>query len=251
MKKQDRYARARRQIEKYFGGELEIVDAKRMLTLLPDEKDFANAVKRDPHKCGFARTCARLLRSTKVLFFKRAVYIDHFGEDGVRRIYRYVPSTAVTHTLDAFDAGKLKPNQVLRAFILRPASISQTLAGQRRQRRAWRRTDSGRAIEALRHADRHVSEVVRDVNNTKERIERLEKQYSPKAPSVVEAKGQLRKLRDRLSDAIDTRRTKEAEAKEVRNHGFGTGLSRPKPREVDANIRGGSFFWNPEHASTG
>jgi len=249
MKKQDRYARARRLIENYFGGELEIIDAKRSLTLLPSENDFANAVKRDPHKCGFARTCARLLRSTKVLFFKRAVYIDHFGEDGVRRIYRYVPSTAVIKTLSAFDAGKLKSNQVLRAFILRPASQSQTLAGQRRQRRAWRRTDSGRAIEALRHADRYVTEIVRDVDNTKERLARLEKQFSPKAASVVETKGQLKKLRDRLAVAVDDRRDKEKAAKEVRKSSFNTALSRPRRREVDANIRGGRFFWNPEQAS--
>jgi len=243
---QKKYARARQELEKYFGEKLEVVDAKKPLTLLPNEVDFSGGIKFDPGRCGFARTCIRLMDAHRCLFFENTVYIDHRGEDGVRRIYRYVPSAATARTLKAFDQGELKLHDVLRAFVLNPPPISRTLIQQRRQRRAWRRTKSGRAIENLRHAVLREKGIRRDIENQQERRVRLEKQYSPEAPSVIETKTQLKKLRERLSNAVEDRRNKETIAKDVRNHAVGQGTAQPKRHIV--NARRGIFFWNTDQA---
>ena len=94
-------------LRKYFGN-LEIAEAKRPLTLFPNWGDFKDAVKHDPHNCGFARCAARTTGASSALFFKEAVYIDHIGPDGIKRAYRYIADSHIYRVLAAFDKGKVQ-----------------------------------------------------------------------------------------------------------------------------------------------
>ncbi len=248
MKQTKKPAPVNGHVKKYFGGSLEIVDAKKPLWLMPSWNDFLNAVRFDAEHCGFANTAARLLGATKILFFKKAVYVDHVGEDGIRRIYRYIPSPAVTKTIKDFDDEKLDEKQVIRAFELRPPPFSLTLVGMRRQNRKWSRTDAGRAIEVARKSESRVKVLCRDVENTKEKLARIINR-SPTAPSAGEAKKQLSNLRKQLAAAVDDARDKKQIAEKLRTNPYRP-ANKPQPiQRKGGHTRDGRFFWQPTKAA--
>lgn len=226
-------------LKSHFGS-MEISEAKKELTLFPVWSDFENAVRNDPHLCGFARCAARAIGATNALFFKRYVYIDHFGPDGKKRVYRYTAGKAVFRTLEAFDKGRVKKGDVLREFRLMPPSPSDTLKGKRKTTLRWRRSDSGKAILA----EQEARNALRVVTNQRDRLKDLLEEARQTAPQAARTK-ELRQRLDNAVKAVEKARVKvdqkAARAKDARRESYATAPA--KPRNYNVGVRSGTGYF--------
>lgn len=206
--------KVRSELRKVFG-KLEIADAKKPLLLFPDAKDFKSATRLDPYNCGFKRAAARLCGATAALVFKSAAYFDYPGEDGVRRIYRHIPTSAAREAIEAFDAKGPEAVKTGRCFRFEAVSKSYTLkehaARQRKERKGPKRALWEARLAKFQHkkAEVRLHEIEGDLRRQKARLDRLSEQYSPKAKSVLEAKTQV----DRLSKVKAEQRERVADAR--------------------------------------
>jgi|SRR5215471_2956169 len=202
-------------LRKVFG-DLPVVDATSDLKLFPQQSDFASGVPLDPHRCGFARCGRRQVGATAALVFFYTSYFDHVGEDGVQRIYRYSNGTRVRSIARKFDRRGASAVNTDRAFIFHPPSHSNTLRRQRAKGRRLRRSPRGKLLINTWMTGRRLQDAERDLGNMTEKLERLSISRSPAAPSVVETKTQIQRLRTRVRELRDDYHDKAKRADKVR-----------------------------------
>jgi len=222
---------------------LEVADAKKPLLLFPTQEDFDKGVRMDPLHCGFANTVHRACGSTQAHFFKRYVYIDHPGDDGKRRVYRYCISKHVLNTIEAFDRGKKV--KVSRAFVLRAPAPSETMQAQRAFNKTWQKGGTAKALKAEAKARTELRRSEREFEQATAIAKKIDATpVSPKAKEVqrrvTAAKTQLAKARDAVDVAIKRVKT-------LRKATYGTGHA--KPRHLDLTVRSGTGAWLKSIAS--
>jgi hypothetical protein len=216
---------------------LEVADAKKPLLLFPTQEDFDTATRMDPMHCGFANCVHRSCGSTQAHFFKHYVYIDHFGDDGKRRVYRYCISKNVLDTLASFDRGQKV--RVKRAFVLRAPAPSETMHAQRAFNKKWRNSDTAKALNAETKARAELRRSERELEQAVTIAKKIDAPSdSTKAKDVqrrvISAKTQLSKARDAVDTAVKRVKT-------LRKATYGTGKA--KPRALDLTVRSGTGAW--------
>lgn len=236
MKETMKQPRMHKILEKAFPG-LKIKDAPKDLRLFPTELDFKNAVRKDPEHCGFANCAARVCGSTQAHFFTRYAYIDHPGDDGVRRVYRYCISKDVHDAIADFDEFGVRVGKKMRAFTLRAPKPSEKLEAQRKANRKWRTGPTAKAITAekaarveLRRCEREFDQatlLARDTNIGTDKVRENEAR-------VRAARLQTRKAKEKLAAAVER-------AKKARLATYGTGKAKPRLRNLA--VRSGSGAW--------
>jgi hypothetical protein len=106
-------------LEKAFGKDCEIVEAKEPLRLIPLTCDGDGAEPKSPFNCGFVHTAQRQLNSKGAVFWKSVAYIDFVDEDGIRRVHRYGIPQKTQAKMAAFDHGE--PWIEGNSFLFNPA----------------------------------------------------------------------------------------------------------------------------------
>lgn len=221
---------------------LEIVDATHSLTLFPSKADFDKAVRQDPRHCGFANCTARICGSTQAHFFKRYVYLDRLGEDGVRRVYRYVTSKSVFETLANFDMKRRI--DIRRSFILRAPPRSQTIRAMRKANRKWRGSDIAKGIEAEAKARSTLSAAEREYQQALTLVERARETEKPSSPKMRDAQRRTEAAKTRVAKArviLDAKMTRLTKLREASPY---TGTGKARVTQTDLNIRTGSGWFS-------
>jgi hypothetical protein len=218
---------------------LEVVEAKKPLQLFPTQEDWDTAVPKDPEHCGFANCAHRVCGATQAHFFKKYVYIDHVGDDGIRRVHRYVVSPGVYRAIAVFDETE-KMREKPRAFILRPPSSAETLHGARARNRRWSQGMMGQAVKA---EQKSRTELRRSERELKQAIELVKKadvvRGSAKAKEldrrVTAAQQQVRKAQT----AVEVTAERVAKARKL---GYRP-MTKTKVRTHNITIRSGTGAW--------
>jgi hypothetical protein len=118
-------------------GDLEVRDAKNDLRIPIIAEDVKRADRKDPERCVLAQACMREFASSAVIFFKSRAYVDLVGDDGVRRVERFIMTTAAREVVAAFDRGEPVPAGG-RWLVLRAPTKSTTLEADRKRDRRRR-----------------------------------------------------------------------------------------------------------------
>lgn len=113
-------------------GDLEVRDAKDDLRVAIHQGDVAKGKRKDPENCALAQACMREFDSTAAVFFKSRAYVDVLGEDGVRRVERFVLSPEARKIVASFDGGRRVPAGG-RLIVLSAPAPSETLNDQLRR----------------------------------------------------------------------------------------------------------------------
>jgi hypothetical protein len=118
-------------------GDLEVRDAKADLRIPVIAEDVKKAKRRDPERCVLAQACMREFASSAVVFFKSRAYVDLVGDDGVRRVERFIVNGAAREVVEAFDREEPVPAGG-RWLVLKAPGKSMTLDAQRKLNRQYR-----------------------------------------------------------------------------------------------------------------
>jgi hypothetical protein len=226
-----------KKLKKVFG-DLPLVDAKERLAVFPTEDDFKQAVRLDPHNCGFARCVARTARSTAALVFAGTSFFDHPGKDGVRRIHRYMNSRGTKIVIREFDRGH--DVDISKAFVFLPPSQSKRLSDQKKKGKRTRANSRGKVIIAEWMARKKLLQAEGDLDRMQSRLNRLSEQQSPQAPAVKETKQQISMIREKLPTLRDDFQEKTKKASAVRLRPFVTKKTKAELHAL--NIRNGTGF---------
>lgn len=123
-----------------FNG-LPLVDAEHELSILVRAEDIRKAYENnkgrpanDPMRfstCGIAEGCKTLLGSKHVAIQRSTAYIEHAGDDGVVRAYRYLFTQSAEDFVRKFDNEALPVNDTM--VRLRPPSPGKTLEHQNKR----------------------------------------------------------------------------------------------------------------------
>jgi hypothetical protein len=229
-------ARMNRILAATFKG-LEIADAKKPLLLFPTQEDFDKATRMDPLHCGFANCVQRACGSTQAHFFKRYVYLDHFGDDGKRRAYRYVVTKNVLDTLSAFDRGQRV--KVKRAFVLRAPAPSHTIQSMRAANKKWRGSDTAKALKAEAKAQTELRRSERELEQATTIAKRTD--AAPDSAKAKEVQRRVTAAKAQLTKARDAVDVAAKRVKALRKATYGTGKA--KPRQLDLTVRSGTGAW--------
>jgi hypothetical protein len=89
-------------LKRVFNG-MEVVDATFSLALHLKNEDYIGAIPNSLTDCVFAKTSKRMHDSGAMLFCKSIAYVDLEGEDGVRRVHRFVIGAKMKRSLLLFD----------------------------------------------------------------------------------------------------------------------------------------------------
>jgi hypothetical protein len=227
-------------------GNLEVKDAVTPLLLVPTEDDFKSAVRKDPKNCGLSRCVGRMFGATLALFFKRFAYIDMVGEDGKRRVWRFVVSEPARKQLSAFDRAEHVKTE--RAIRLLPPSPGRSMAGMRKTNMRWRRSDVGKAVAAETKARSSLRVAEREAERAQSRYVEAKAEHGSSSPVLRMAEKQkaaatteLRKARDKV--AVTVERSKKLRSISFRN------TEAPKPRKFDLTVRNATGFFSRAEAA--
>lgn len=232
-------------VRKAFGN-LEIVDAKEPLLLIPKEVDFQDAVRKDPRNCGLSRCVSRMFNASLALFFKNRAYVDIVGKDGIRRSNRFVFGKNVLSQIAAFDRGD--PLTFGRSIVLRPPPPKSTLAGERRRNRRWQRSDVGKALTAERKMQSALRVATGAAERAQEQYEIAKNKESASSPKLKVARRQLDVARTKLREVREQAAVATVLAKELRTRSFSPKPA-PKPRHYDLTVRNATGFFSRGSAS--
>lgn len=137
--------RLKTQLRRYHG-ELPIIDAIAPLQLFPSKDDVACAIKGDHMECAIAQCAKRVCGSTAVIIDRTVAYVDHFDEDGKRRIHRYTMTKKTQKAIAGFDQGLGFP---AAGFTLAVPTGSNTLDAQLERSRTQYERDRKKKAKAL------------------------------------------------------------------------------------------------------
>jgi hypothetical protein len=129
-------------VRRLLGKDVEIIDAKRELRVFIRPEDLAKAVIRDPGECVFAQACKRQFGAGTVFFWRSRAFVELPGEDGVRRVERFVLPKEMRKLIEDFDSGRTIIPEA--GFLLNAPTESQTLEHERIRRRPRRRLERER-----------------------------------------------------------------------------------------------------------
>jgi len=114
-------------------GDVPVMDAKKDLRVFIKPCDLEGATRKDPAHCVFARACKRTFDARKILFYRQVAYVELPGEDGQRRVERFIMSESMTALVKDFDEGRTTIPEA--GFLLSAPTPSQTLNAKARR---WR-----------------------------------------------------------------------------------------------------------------
>lgn len=194
-------------------GNLDIVDAESSLKLFPSGEDFKTATQNDPRNCGFQRAATRVCGATGAVVFRSAAYFDYPGKDGVRRIYRHIPSPEARAVIKLFDNKGADAVPLDRTFDFYAPSNSLTLKYMRAKSKIMRNgphkivNQAWQATRKVRDEEIKLKQATADLERFKDKLKKVMDQKSPASAVAIETKKQV----ERVSKDVSIRRKRLTE----------------------------------------
>lgn len=169
-----------------FGVDVEIVDAKAPISLVPLAIDLEGADPKTPNNCFLVHTARRMFGAKAAVFWKKSAYIDMPDGRGKRVVRRWISSKSITDTVAKIDRGEtwIEGSHIT----LFAPTYNNRRDVRRRKHRAYRRSPIGQAVMQFHAAQRTARLAEVSLDKTKEKLaeaRRDERSASPRLQVAI------------------------------------------------------------------